>query len=201
MRTEDDVRAALAELEAGAPTIESVLPSTRRTRTPHKPWLLPAAAALVVLLIVAGLSIATLANRSPSTTTPTTAVPSSLADVGWIGSATSSSGTPAAVPTGIVMRTNGNFQVGLDVCTSLLGTARFEARVAEFNSRVAPHSCPYEPSGRARDLVGEELIESILTGTVTWVLHDDQLTITKDGVGTIIYTRGAVDPPSPDGEA
>jgi len=167
--------------------------------------------AVIVLVTVvvsrgAGRSVPAAASPSPGTGgSPATAVPGNLADVGWEAISVQGVGASAQLPmSGLILRTNGNFQAGLDRCTDLLGTARFDGGTAEFHSAVSNHSCPpdVKPSSNAQnDLTRERLIESILTGTVEWNVHQDELRITKKGIGTITYVRGPSNPPSPDGAA
>jgi hypothetical protein len=54
-------------------------------------------------------------------------------------------------------------------------------------------------SSTTANLSAARAVEKVLTGRVTWVIKGRYLTITKGGVGELIYLRGVPDPPSPSG--
>jgi hypothetical protein len=164
-----------------------------------------------VLAVVAVSAVAFAFSKSGAPTTSaspaasaSSAVPASLADIGWVGQSVQADGAAAEPPmSDLVLRTNGNFQAGLDRCTGILGTAAFGRSTAQFDATISDHPCPAAPSSAAETTnpAREALIKSILSGSVDWSLRQGILTITKTGVGTIVYRSGGSNPPSPDGGA
>jgi heat shock protein HslJ len=206
MSTEDDLRTAI--LDEGAPTVGGVRPGdqTEPTAPRRRHLLLPLGAIVAVVVISLGTFAATRGVRSgPAANRPsTTQVPANLADIGWVGISLQKVGGATEPPmSSLLMRTNGNFQAGLGRCNGLLGTATFDQKTARLDSTMSVYPCPAttNPSDDQSDLPRESLLESILSGTVQWKLDGNQLTITKEGIGTITYVSGPSDPPSSDGGA
>ena len=71
-------------------------------------------------------------------------------------------------------------------CSTTQGTVVVGTGTAAFTApHILPHSCP-PPAGTA-DPVDTATVDSVLTGTVQWQIKDGQLTITKAGVGSLVY--------------
>jgi hypothetical protein len=206
MRTEADLRAALLTLEIGAPTVEEM---TRviGSRRPHghlvRTWLPQVAAAAVVVAIATTVTVLASGGHTarPQTTSGVTD-PKALVNVDWELTRIESEGeAPTSGEQVLVIRANGDFQSDVTRCTSWIGVAQLSAGKAIFDGQVRDHSCPPPLNGSPQTTQAEQdraaATESILDGTVQWSIQDRQLTITKHGVGSLIYRQGPADPPSP----
>jgi hypothetical protein len=207
MRTEADLRVALASLEAGAPTVDEVLnPAPVRSadsRTSRRPtrWLLPVAASLLVIALAAtALGLATRDRPSGEKSAARSPAIATLINIDWslvqfrVGS-TWTSIDPNFV---LVIRHNGALQEDVNTCNSWIGTMHLGAGTATIAAHLWDHSCPAPGTAPTKaDGRSVPAVEHVLTGRVTWVIKGHYLTIIKAGVGELIYRRAGVDPPSP----
>lgn len=96
-------------------------------------------------------------------------------------SSTGVAATPAA-PVTLTFSVGGGFSV-THRCYWWRGDAALGSGTARFEGRTVPHSCP--AGGVPRD---DALVDSILTGAVRWSITDGSLTISKPGVGALVFT-------------
>lgn len=78
------------------------------------------------------------------------------------------------------------------VCSFTQGDAQLANGTAVLsNHRSLPHSCPAPIDGtlRAGELAQDRAVDAALTGRVSWSIANGRLTITRSGVGTLVYRR------------
>jgi hypothetical protein len=207
MRTEDDLRAALLTLEADAPTVDEVLDrraATSQTARGARRWLLPAVAAtLVAALAVTVVGLSTRGNGhrgQPTASRRPSPAPAELVHVDWVlvrFRLASTWTSPEGTGRELFISRNGGFQADLlPNCVIWLGTSQLRHGSANFTGREGAMSCPPQRPLIASDLDAVQAVERVLEGSARWTVENDTLTITKTGVGELVYRRGAADPPS-----
>jgi heat shock protein HslJ len=71
-------------------------------------------------------------------------------------------------------------------CSQTQGSVQIGSGTATFaDPRNVSHSCPSAQG--AGEIAEAATIDSVLSGTVHWLIKDRQLTITKSGVGSLVY--------------
>jgi hypothetical protein len=189
LRTEHDLRVALVELGADAPSVEDVLPS--RDDAPHSEpkrarlggrYLLPAVA-VIATLVVAGV-IATLPDgrrdQPPAGHDTTQAV-----GVWW--QLVSISGRPVTAQLALQIKPNGRFQQFLGAaCESLYGQLEASPTLLKVtHTEHAIGSCLQSPPAPSRTVVSA--LQNLFEGDLTWSVTGDRLTLHRGGAPTAVY--------------
>jgi heat shock protein HslJ len=125
-----------------------------------------------------------------STAAPTRSTdPSDLTGITWylttIESGTGPDGTASSVPADLTLTIDEGHIGFNDGCNGSGGPVEVGDGTLDIGNVVSTLiGCPQDGFDR-------ELIHKVLTGKVSWEIVGDQLTITKDGVGALVYERAA----------
>jgi hypothetical protein len=194
LRTEHDLRAALDELSRDAPEIADVLPGIAVATAPRRQRLrrwAPVAAVLAVVAVAVGVAVAL--ARNDHSAPPTSGGPSNLVGIDW--RVHSVGGTPAASRIRLKIEPNGRFGQNLGSCMYLQGHLSIAGTLLKIEHvRQSSGLCPYIPTPSSEQQQQAKALKDMLIGTVSWSIHDGQLTLSKAGVATIVYVRSPHSP-------
>jgi hypothetical protein len=193
--TEADLRSALRELSADAPTVAEVLPR-RQPPTARVRWIAPLAAAAVVLL-AAGLT-AGLLHRGSSRSPVGEVRSRDLVGIEW--RMTRIDGAPTHGPGELRIASDGHFSQNLDTCSSLQGSAVVTGATVTFSrTSVLTDMCPATGRDARPERADAAAVQRALTGSLTWSVTGRRLTLEKPSGPSLHYTRVVAlpEPPPP----
>lgn len=193
LRTEDDLRAALDDLSLDAPVIADLLPSTvgrRQWSRRLRRWA-PVAAGATIVALAAGLTVGL--SRHGRSGPPAAGHANDLVGVQW--QVRNVAGSRIAEGFGLRIEPNGRFAQNIGGCSSLHGLLSITPTQLKIRQvQLAIGLCPIVAGSTRLQQQQSAAVKAMLTGTVSWSIHDGLLTLRKDGVAPIVYRRSANSP-------
>jgi heat shock protein HslJ len=184
-RASNDATVATTHVPTDVETL--AVPPARKPPRVRRTGLLASAAVVAAALVAGGTFL--VANLSSGDGPPATveAGPISLAGTTWnLVGVTDANGddVPVAGKATLFIDDSGHLN-GSDGCNSISGDVDISGATIDFGHGLATTeiACPNEVSATA------EHVDALVSGDVTWSIGDDKLTLSKDGVGSLIYTR------------
>ena len=152
-------------------------------RRPHRRVTVWASAAAIAAAVVVGAFVV---GRGTGHNAPAPAAQAALAGTDWQLTALRSADGAALDVVSPAFLTVGTDRIGgTDACSDIDGQATFdpsEIHVGEMATSAM--ACINRPGGFDAEVA---LIHAVLTGSVGWSVTGDELTLTKPGVGTLVY--------------
>ena len=186
LRTEDQLCMALDDLSWDAPTVDQVMthvahPHGRRLR--FAPLL---AAAAVTIVVVAGAWIYTASRQSG--TASASGNPGELVNRVWKLQAID--GRAVNGFSGLKVESGGRFWVSWPLCDGIEAHAVVTPTSINLTGvRRTSGNCPAVPGVIRRWAdTASRLEQVIVNGTLTWSIHGSQLTVSRPGAATLVYS-------------
>lgn len=179
------------------PTVAEVLPHPapdQRHRARSVRWLAPASAVAVVLAV----ALVFVHNRQPGREVGA-GNSHGLVAVQWQVQAVGGSRTAQQLT--MQIEPNGRFAQNIERCASLQGQLTITATDLKIDDvRLSVGSCPADPTQTRKDTDQAtdiaRALRHMFSGTVSWSIESNHLTLHKDGVPTVVYSRSAQSPAS-----
>jgi len=157
--------------------------ATQASRRPHRRVTVWASAAAIAAAVVVGAFVV---GRGAGHNAPAPAGQSALTGTDWQLTALRGPDGAALDVVSPAILTVGTDRIGgTDACNNIDGPATFdpsEIHVGEMATSAM--ACINRPGGFDAEVA---LIHAVLTGSVGWSVTGDELTLTKPGVGTLVY--------------
>jgi heat shock protein HslJ len=200
LRRAGDAWRAADEADASTRTLDReplplVPPANRTWRRRHTGLLASAAVVAAALVAGAGLLIANAgSDRGPS---KVEAGPITLARTSWtlVGATTGDGLDVPVAGTATLVIDGANHLSGNDGCNSISGDVRVTGATIDFGNGLATTAigCLDQQVGASSGHV-----DMVLSGSVTWSIRGDELTLTSPKQGTLVYRAVAADVRSTD---
>jgi heat shock protein HslJ len=161
-----------------------IVPATRK---PQRRTGLLASAALVVAALVAGgaLLVANLGSDGRDTTPPLQPGQVDLRGTAWtLTTITDANGNDVPVAGDAVLGIGPDDVLkGNDGCNAIAGKVEVRASTIDVGNLAKTEMACLDDQATAT----AQHVDAILSGTVTWVIAGNELTLTKDGTGSLVY--------------
>ena len=164
-------------------TDAQLIVATQTSRRPHRRVTVWASAAAIA---AAAIAAAFIVGRDAGHNAPAPAAQAALAGTDWQLTALRNADGAALDLVSPATLTIGTDQIGgTDACNHIGGPATLDAREIHVGDLATTDmGCIGRPSGFDAEVA---LIHAVLTGSVGWSVTGDELTLTKPGVGTLVY--------------
>jgi heat shock protein HslJ len=176
---------------AGAPAVPTAVPVVAAPPAPPRRrirlWL-AATAAAAATVAAALLAVHLGGSGTPDRGRPAAGGGGAIVGIDWtLRSLRHADGTPVSPAVEAALRFDGTTVQGSDGCNQLGGPARISPSQITFGPLSSTAIGCLDPNFTGA--IG--LIDAVLGGTVRWSVTGDELTLTREGVGTLVYRRVA----------